>query len=326
MNNSIERILPEIEEIYRISNRYKDIIQIHELDSVESNNIKYPILALTIGSSDKSHPTLGLFGGVHGLERIGTHVILSYLYTLEKRLEWDQDFVEELKTRRVVCIPIVNPWGMAHLRRSNINGIDLMRNAPIDAENKATFLVGGHRYSKRLPWYRGEMGLPMEKESQTLIDFVSNQMFQAKTSIALDIHSGFGTKDQLWYPYAKSKTDFPYLAQFKQLSTLFSSTFPHHIYKIEPQAGVYMTHGDLWDYSLEIQQRSPFSENTFIPLTLELGSWNWVRKNPLQLFNIFGLYNPVKKHRYSRTMRRHIFLLDFLLRAVKNDTKWNINQ
>lgn len=318
-----KRILPEIEEIYRIAKNHGDLIKIHELETIQTTDDSYPILALTIGSEDKTKPTLGLFGGVHGLERIGTQVLLSFLYTLDKRFEWDEDFKDELKTRRIVCIPIVNPWGMAHFRRSNFNGVDLMRNAPVDAEEKATFLVGGHRISNKLPWYRGKADSPMEKEAQVLIDFVQDQMFQARTSIALDFHSGFGTKDQIWYPYAKSKKPFPFLQQFNFLKDLFTTTFPHHVYKIEPQSDIYCTHGDLWDYALIKHQISDFSSNTFIPITLELGSWNWVKKNPLQIFSMFGLFNPIKKHRYSRTMRRHIYFIDFLLRALRNDKYWN---
>lgn len=320
---AIERILPEINEIYRIGNNHKDLIQIHELGNIQAGADKYPLLALTIGSQDKTKPTLGLFGGVHGLERIGTQVLLSFLYTLDKRFEWDEDYREELKSRRIVCLPIVNPWGMAHFHRCNVNGVDLMRNAPIDAEETATFLVGGHRISNKLPWYRGQKDSPMELEAQTLLNFVEEQMFQARTSIALDFHSGFGTKDQLWYPYAKSKKPFPFLNNFQSLINLFVETFPHHVYKIEPQSDIYCTHGDLWDYALLKQQNSDYSQNTFIPLTLELGSWNWVKKNPFQIFSMFGLFNPIKKHRYSRTMRRHIYLIDFLLRALRNDRYWN---
>jgi hypothetical protein len=42
-----------------------------------------------------------------------------------------------------------------------------MRNAPVEAD-KATFLVGGHKISKHLPWYRGE---ELQVESKALISF-----------------------------------------------------------------------------------------------------------------------------------------------------------
>ena len=320
MKNHVSRLIPELNEIYDLANKHPDIIQVKVLEYVDTKHGKFPIPAIIIGPDDKTLPTLGLFGGVHGLERIGTQVLLSYLYTLNKRLNWDEDFKEQLKSRRIVCIPIVNPWGLAHFRRANYRGVDLMRNAPVDAD-KATFLVGGHRISNKLSWFRGDPD-KMEIESQTLIDFVKEEMFQSKVSIALDFHSGFGTKDQIWYPYAKTKNPFPYLKNFNQLKDLFVDTYPHHVYKIEPQAANYTTHGDLWDYALELHQEIK-DKNTFIPLTLELGSWNWVKKNPIQIFSLFGMHNPVKEHRYSRTMRRHIYLIDFLLRALKNNKAWD---
>lgn len=320
MKDHTHRLIPELNEIYALANRHPQIIKVEILSTIDTKHGKFSIPSITIGSTDKSHPTLGLFGGVHGVERIGTQVLLAYLHTLNKRLDWDEDFKDQLKSRRIVCIPIVNPWGLAHFRRSNHNGVDLMRNAPIEAD-KATFLVGGHRLTNKISWFRGDPD-KLEIESQTLMDFVKAEMFQAKVSIALDFHSGFGMKDQIWYPYAKTKRPFPFLSRFKKLTKLFEETYPHHVYKIEPQAAHYTTNGDLWDYALDLHEQTN-STSTFIPLTLELGSWNWVKKNPIQIFSLFGMHNPVKKHRYSRTMRRHIYFIDFLLRSLKNNKSWD---
>ena len=310
--------LPEINELFYIADQKPDFFKVIKLNEVEVNNTKYPIYGLKIGADDPSLPTLGLFGGVHGLERIGSQVIISYLSTLAERLQWDGDLRSELKTRRIIAIPVVNPWGVKTLSRANYNGVDLMRNAPVDADN-ATFLVGGHRISNKLPWFRGKNGL--EIESNTLLDFVKEEMFQSKYSLALDFHSGFGVKDQIWYPWAKSTEDFPYLSEFNKLKNLFEKSYPYHVYKIEGQSENYTTHGDLWDYAL-IEYLKQSKDNKFIPLTLELGSWNWVKKNPIQLFSMFGLFNPIKKHRYSRTMRRHIYLIDFLLKAISHRDNW----
>lgn len=320
MKDHTHRLIPELNEIYALANNHPDIIKVEILSTIDTKHGKFSIPSIIIGSSDKSLPTLGLFGGVHGVERIGTQVLLAYLNTLNKRLDWDEDFKEQLKSRRIVCIPIVNPWGLAHFRRSNHNGVDLMRNAPVEADN-ATFLAGGHRYTNKIPWFRGDPN-KLEVEAKTLIDFVKKEMFGASVSVALDFHSGFGIKDQIWYPYAKTKKPFPYLDRFKKLASLFEQTYPHHVYKIEAQTLHYTTHGDLWDYALDLHETIE-NKNTFIPLTLELGSWNWVKKNPLQIFSLFGMHNPVKKHRYSRQMRRHIYLIDFLLRSLKNNKSWD---
>tara|TARA_B100001971_G_scaffold213155_1_gene245595 strand:+ start:186587 stop:187534 length:948 start_codon:yes stop_codon:yes gene_type:complete len=309
--------IPEINELFYIADLKPDFFKVIKLNEVQVGETLYPIYGLKIGADDPKLPTLGLFGGVHGLERIGSQVIISYLSTLAERLQWDQDLRDEFKTRRIVAIPIVNPWGIKTLSRSNANGVDLMRNAPVEADN-ATFLVGGHRISNHLPWYRGKS---LEVESSTLIDFVKAEMFESKYSLALDFHSGFGVKDQIWYPWAKSTDPFPYMPEFNKLKELFEKTYPYHVYKIEGQSMNYTTHGDLWDYAL-LEQMKLNNNKTFIPLTLELGSWNWVKKNPIQFFSMFGLFNPIKKHRYSRTMRRHIYLIDFLLKAIAHRDNW----
>lgn len=69
-----------------------------------------------------------------------------------------------------------------------------------------------------------------------------------------------------------------------------------------------------------IRERKP--EGVFMPLTLEMGSWSWVRKNPSQMLSVLGPFNPVVPHRVRRTLRRHLPLFDFLYRAVASPAAW----
>ena len=87
---------------------------------------------------------------------------------------------------------------------------------------------------------------------------------------------------------------------------------PHHDYSFEPQSKQYLLHGDLWDYAYD---NTP-AENVFLPMTLELGSWLWIRKNPRQIFSRHGIFNPIKAHRIKRVLRRHVDVLDFLTHAA----------
>ncbi len=57
-------------------------------------------------------------------------------------------------------------------------------------------------------------------------------------------------------------------------------------------------------------------------MTLELGSWRWIRKNPAQIFNRFGIFNPIKAHRTRRVLRRHPRFFDFLTRAAFSSRRW----
>jgi len=237
---------------------------------------------------------------------------------------WDEDLVKRLQDCRIVAIPLINPGGMFFGSRSNPNGVDLMRNAPVEAHGKTPLLLGGHRYSTRLPWFRGPEGQPMEAEAAALCKFVREEMFTAPVSLALDIHSGFGMQDRLWYPYAKTTDDFPRLTEVSNLRRLLDNSYPNHIYTVEAQSKSYTTHGDLWDYLFDehVKELGLGPEKVFIPWTLEIGSWLWIRKNPRQLFSLLGPFNPIKIHRHRRTMRRHLPLLDFLMRAGKNSKAW----
>lgn len=195
-----------------------------------------------------------------------------------------------------------------------------MRNAPVDAEAPA-FAVGGQRWSPRLPWYRGTPESGMEVESQALVSAVEKEIAQSSLAITVDIHSGFGFQDRLWFPYAKTQTPFPDLPLAYALKDLLDRTYPHHFYRVEPQAQSYTTHGDLWDYlydeRLKKTQGSPY-----LPLCLEMGSWLWVKKNPWQIFRAEGPFNPIKGHRQRRTLRRHNTLMEFLIRAVASPKAW----
>lgn len=285
---------------------------------VEHNGHRFPLHVAAIGSRDPRAPAIGLFGGVHGLERIGTQLLLDYMGSLLKRLEWDALLHLQLQTVRLLFMPIVNPIGMWLGHRSNGNGVDLMRNAPQDAEGRVPFLAGGQRLGPWLPWYRGKAGAPMEAESQALLRVVHSQLLTRPLSFAVDCHSGYGFRDSVWFPYARTRSAIPHLPEMYVLKTLFEQAHPHHGYTFEPQSHQYLAHGDLWDFAYD---RTP-APHIFLPMTLELGSWLWIKKNPRQLFSRDGIFNPIKRHRTARVLRRHVSLFDFLARAAYCPARW----
>jgi len=284
-----------------------------------------PLHSFTFGSKSETAPVLGIIGGIHGLERIGTRVATAFLRYLVSRLSWDESLKWQLERIRIFIVPMVNPIGTLNFTRSNGNGVDLMRNAPLTSAT-STWMLGGQSYSSKLPWYRGNPEQTfegMEVESKTLIQHVRKQLARSRHAITLDLHSGFGLQDQIWFPYAKSKDYFPQLPEIYSLKTLLDRVHPHHIYRFEPQSKNYTTHGDLWDYLHETDLAQNPSR-IFLPLTLEMGSWNWVKKNPIQLLSFLGAFNPIKPHRMKRTLRRHLPLFDHLIRSLVSEQAWSI--
>jgi hypothetical protein len=217
-------------------------------------------------------------------------------------------------------MPIVNPGGMWSATRANPRGVDLMRNAPVDALEKVPYLMGGQRLSAGLPWYRGRLGEPMEAENQAVCEVVHRELLTRSVSLAIDCHSGFGVSDRLWFPYAHTRSPIPHLAELHALQEIFEQSHSHHPYIIEPQSAQYLAHGDLWDH-LYLQACHDHAR-TFLPLTLEMGSWLWIKKNPRQLFSRNGIFNPLIGHRLQRVLRRHLSLLDFLMRAAASHERW----
>lgn len=298
----------------------KTMIRADESTIVRYKKSEYPIFTYTLGSSDPLAPVLFITGGVHGLERVGAQLAWSFLKTTIDRLKWDDSLKTLLQKVRIVVVPLVNPVGFYHYKRSNGNNVDLMRNSPVDAVDKTPFLLGGHRISEHLPWYRGPQN-QMEIETKAIEDLFIAQAQKSPCVVAIDFHSGFGMKDRLWFPFSYTKKPFDFLAETFSITELFEQSYPYHIYQIEPQSEGYLLNGDLWDY-LFLNYRKENPTGVFIPFTLEMGSWNWVRKNPLQLLSRQGVFNPIKEHRLKRTYRRHYLFLDFIQRALYSHDRW----
>jgi len=313
--------LSELAALERIIELGGPELQVRVLQQVSApGSGPLPIHAICLGNAAPEVPAIGFFGGVHGLERIGTEVVMAYLRSVVHRLQWDQPFRRQLETVRLVFVPIVNPGGMWQGTRANPGGVDLMRNAPVEATGRVPFLVGGQRLSRGLPWYRGQAGAPLEPESQALCDVVEAELLSRRFSLAIDCHSGFGARDRLWFPYARSTEPIEHLAEMHALKEIFFQTYSHHQYVYEPQSLQYLAHGDLWDHLYLQSLQDP--QRVFLPLTLEMGSWLWIKKNPRQLFSRLGIFNPLIEHRQQRVLRRHISLLDFLARAAASHALW----
>lgn len=312
--------LPELVALERIIAEHGARLAVQEACTVDANGRRYPVYALALGNDSREVPAVGFFGGIHGLERIGTQVLLAFLQSLLARSQWDRLLQRQLESIRLVFMPLINPAGMASNTRCNGRGVDLMRNAPVESTEKVPFLLGGHRHSRSLPWFRGAADEPMEIESQAVCRIVREELSCRRFSLALDCHSGFGVRDRIWFPYAHRRAPIAHLPEMFAIHELFNRAYSHHPYLFEPQSAQYLTHGDLWDY-LYLQEAEE-GGRIFLPLTLEMGSWLWVRKNPLQLFSRAGMFNPLPIHRLHRVLRRHLLWLEFLVQAACCHEQW----
>ncbi|MFZ5839757.1 MAG: DUF2817 domain-containing protein, partial [Pseudomonadota bacterium] len=136
-------ILREIQHIEQLAEQYPQHIRLHLLDDVYYKDKSLPIYALELGSTNNDAPCLFFTGAIHGVERIGSQIILAFLKSLLRRLEWDGQLNESLNNLRIIAVPVVNPWGVALKKRANHNGVDLMRNSPINSDNPVYHLYAG---------------------------------------------------------------------------------------------------------------------------------------------------------------------------------------
>ena len=159
--------LTQLIELQRIIDAGGTHLDTRVVCEVAARDQRFPVHMIAMGNPGPDVPVAGFFGGFHGLERIGAEVVIAYLHHLVMRLKWDSTLHRQLESVRLVFMPVVNPGGVWLGTRANPNGVDLMRNAPIDATEKVPFLLGGQRFSKHLPWYRGQKDI-VEKENQVL--------------------------------------------------------------------------------------------------------------------------------------------------------------
>ncbi len=308
----------ELEELRALLDIGSAHFEVQTLCEVPTPGPTFAVYAASLGARDPAAPAIGFFGGIHGLERIGTQLILHYMRALLSRLQWDELLHQQLQSVRLVFMPIVNPGGMWAGTRANPHGVDLMRNAPQNADDRVPFLAGGQRLGSWLPWYRGKRGAAMELESAALLRVVQQELSCRPFSLALDCHSGYGWGDSIWFPYARTRKLMPHLPEMYALKMMLEESHPHHGYSFEPQSRQYLAHGDLWDRAYD----RAGGASIFLPMTLEMGSWLWIRKNPRQLFTRHGIFNPIKEHRIRRVLRRHATLLEFLTRAAFGAQRW----
>jgi hypothetical protein len=160
----------------------------------------------------------------------------------------------------------------------------------------------------------------MEAESQVVCEVVEQELLSRYFSLVIDCHSGFGVRDRVWFPFAHTARPIPHLAEMHALKEIFDQAYANHNYTFEPQSRQYLAHGDIWDYLYLKAATQP--GRVFLPMTLEMGSWLWVKKNPRQLFSRHGIFNPLIEHRQQRVLRRHLSWMEFLTRAASSHKRW----
>ncbi len=322
-DKKLYRKFPELEKLYQIIEQHETKVRVDVLETIKSGKYDLPIHCIEMGSSDPADPVLLFVGGVHGLERIGSQVLLAYMETILQLMDWDDFYQSRLEKTRIMFVPMLNPFGIMNFHRANANGVDIMRNAPSASdEGEDLRLHRGHRLSPKLPWYRGPLHGQLEPEVEAIMKVVRERVFPAPLSMVVDVHSGFGTVDRLWFPYARTLAPFPHLAEVYSFKKLFDRSYPNHFYQIEPVSREYTINGDVWDYLYD-EYHKEYGRPGFFPWTLEMGSWIWLKKSPGQIFSPLGLFHPMKEHRLKRVLRRHITLFDFLHRALYSYPTWS---
>ncbi|EQA34899.1 zinc carboxypeptidase [Leptospira inadai serovar Lyme str. 10] len=290
-----------------------------------SEGFRFPIYCLELGTEQglAKHP-VGITAAVHGLETIGIQILLDFLeYIIHPG---SNGYLPEFKKGKLglIVIPIVNPGGVAAKSRSNPGGVDLMRNSGIDAVKPLPFF-GGQKLSNKLPYFRGH---GLEPESRILFRTMYEKFFGVPDAVmpVLDLHSGFGTVDNVWWPYAYTKEPCPDTPIYRKLTAHLRENCGHIHFSYGPQSESYTTHGDLWDkfydHYKEVHSDKKEWGAKFLPLTLEVGTWSDIKEEPMKLFSKKGIFRPAEQNKRETLTRYRGFLRDFIRIGLSQPKDW----
>ena len=74
----LQRHLPEEVELERLLDQGARWLRHETVLKVDMHGTLLPVRVIEIGSRSDKVPVIGFFGGVHGVERIGSQVLLSW--------------------------------------------------------------------------------------------------------------------------------------------------------------------------------------------------------------------------------------------------------
>jgi hypothetical protein len=118
-SKQLAKKLPELIQLNKIIEDYRDEIDVKIIAEVAHKDHVLPVYQVSLGATSAKAPGIAFIGGVHGVERIGTQIILAFMRTILERQRWETDFRNLLNNIHLTFIPIVNPGGMWDNTRSN---------------------------------------------------------------------------------------------------------------------------------------------------------------------------------------------------------------
>ncbi|WVM93071.1 hypothetical protein ULG90_02640 [Halopseudomonas pachastrellae] len=75
--HQIHRHLPEHAQLEQLLHQAARHLRVSTPLHVPVNGLSIPVRVIELGSRSPQAPVIGFFGGVHGVERIGTQVLIS---------------------------------------------------------------------------------------------------------------------------------------------------------------------------------------------------------------------------------------------------------
>src|SRR5690606_16811094 len=102
-SKNIRKRLPELRQLEDRFDRSRLIVS--EEVRVEVEDLSLPVYSVEAKPFRKGLPTVIFTAGVHGIERIGSQVLLAYMDMLVTRSPWDKVLQHQLDALNIVFVP-----------------------------------------------------------------------------------------------------------------------------------------------------------------------------------------------------------------------------
>ncbi len=297
------------------------------------------IVKFIIPAKMSKKTTLVLTSGLHGIEGYVGHIMLE-TFISEK--------LNQLKETEVIIYHPINPFGMAYYRRVNEENVDLNRNfstnhftssnddyrkalrffktksyyipffsnmrflmnvivtlltTGVSSFKRAT-LLGQHELEEGI-YYQGNQ---YQKSTEYMIDEIKNLNTDPKPLIWIDLHTGYGPKDEMSMVNSTKE---------EMTLELCQSSFNYPRITTLDQDDFYQIDGDMIEY---IYEKKPENKDLFATCfefgTKKEGLWQQIQSLKALMFENASYHKPM-------TRRFKIYAKDLMLAQFRpKDERW----
>ncbi len=189
------RDLGKVEERLKAAVAGSARLSLRELGKARYGTWESPIWAVTCKPPGTPKRHLLLVGGTHGNEPAGPEMLLQFVEELGRGEAGDPEAVLDI-------VPVVNPWGWAHNRRGNGDGLDINRDFVAFKTQEGRLIrdfIGSTHYDLGADFHESRYA-----DGFFLFQYSDPDQAFARSIIAAERGQGFPIEQNTWFLILKT--------------------------------------------------------------------------------------------------------------------------